>query len=83
MQGELDDAKARWLPELKEKVEAISEKFTANFARIGSVGEVGLHEAGERYNEYAIQIRVRNPPGRPPLEASSALCPHAYMSAAA
>lgn len=48
-----------WLPELKAKVAAVSEKFSQNFARIGSVGEVGLHEAGEEYAHYAIQIRVK------------------------
>lgn len=58
-QASLDEAKRRWLPELKAKVDAVSDKFTANFARIGSVGEVGLLETGENYEGYAIQIRVK------------------------
>ena len=59
MQGELDEAQQKWLPELQEKVDAISAKFTENFARIGSVGEVGLAQAGTDYAKYSIQIRVR------------------------
>ena len=59
LQSELDDAKTKWLPELKTKIEAISEKFSENFARIGSVGEVGLFEAAEDYKAYAVQIKAR------------------------
>jgi structural maintenance of chromosomes protein 5 len=59
VQEGLDEAKATWLPELKEKVASISEKFSQNFARIGGVGEVGLLEAGEDYHQYAVQIRVK------------------------
>jgi structural maintenance of chromosomes protein 5 len=59
VQRDLDDARTRWLPELQGKIAAISEKFSENFARIGSVGEVGLLETGEDYHDYAVQIRVK------------------------
>jgi chromosome segregation ATPase len=59
VQGDLDEAKASWLPGLREKVASISDKFSENFARIGSVGEVALHEAGEDYHQYAVHIRVK------------------------
>ena len=59
MQGELDEAKEKWLPDLKGKIDVISAKFSANFERIGGVGAVGLKEAGDAYDQYAIEIRVR------------------------
>lgn len=59
MQEQLQHAKENWLPQLMEKVNKVSSAFSENFARIGSVGEVALHEEGQDYEQYAIHIKVK------------------------
>lgn len=59
LQADLELARTKWLPDLKATVAQISEKFSDNFARIGSVGEVSLYEEGENFANYSIQIRVK------------------------
>lgn len=59
VQEELNHAKEHWLPQLLQKVDKVSKAFSENFARIGSVGEVALHEEGENYDAYAIHIKVK------------------------
>jgi hypothetical protein len=59
LQAELDADKAAWLPQLKEKVARVSAAFSANFRRIGSVGEIELFEDGDTFEAYAIHIKVK------------------------
>jgi structural maintenance of chromosomes protein 5 len=59
VQAELEDAEANWLPQLESKMQQVSQAFSENFARIGSVGEVALHKEGEKYEAYAIHIKVK------------------------
>lgn len=59
IQDELKEAQDNWLPQLLDKVKKVSQAFSENFARIGSVGEVALHQDGEKYESYAIHIKVK------------------------
>ena len=59
VQEKLKHARGNWLPQLLQKVTKVSKAFSENFARIGSVGEVALHEDGENYEQYAIHIKVK------------------------
>lgn len=59
LQADLELARTKWLPDLKATVAQISEKFSDNFVRIGSVGEVSLYGEGENFANHSIQIRVK------------------------
>mmetsp|Transcript_40466 Transcript_40466/g.96183 ORF Transcript_40466/g.96183 Transcript_40466/m.96183 type:complete len:1063 (+) Transcript_40466:234-3422(+) len=50
--------KEQWLPELKELVAKINDKFSVNFAEIGFAGEVFLKEDDD-FDKYEIQIKVK------------------------
>lgn len=64
----IDDVKRQWLPQLKEKIQKISDEFQSNFARIGCAGQVTLAGDGSRehdggfgddFREYSLEIRVK------------------------
>ncbi|XRB10317.1 structural maintenance of chromosomes protein 5 [Pseudoscourfieldia marina] len=58
-QAKIDSEKEAWLPRLRELVSSVNSGFGKAFASIGCAGEVRLVEAGEEYDRYSIEIRVK------------------------
>ena len=58
-QAKIDSEKEAWLPRLRELVSSVNSGFGQAFASIGCAGEVRLVEAGEEYDRYSIEIRVK------------------------
>lgn len=71
LNGQIQEIRAQWLPELERLVGTINETFSANFRDIGCAGEVALVQH-EDYDKFAVQIRVkfRNDEELQPLTAN-------------
>ena len=55
----IETKKQAWLAALRPLVDKINDNFKNNFASIGCAGEVKLHDAGDRFEEWELQIWVK------------------------
>ena len=55
----IETKKQAWLAALRPLVDKINDNFKTNFASIGCAGEVKLHDAGDRFEEWELQIWVK------------------------
>ncbi|KAI9655521.1 MAG: Structural maintenance of chromosomes protein 5 [Bathelium mastoideum] len=57
-EGQIQQVRERWEPELDELIAKISEAFGKSFERIGCAGQVGIHKDDD-FENWAVQIMVR------------------------
>ena len=57
--GKIAELKARWEPELDRLVALISDSFAFNMQQINCAGQVGVHKAGNEFDDWAISIQVK------------------------
>ncbi|PNH08170.1 Structural maintenance of chromosomes protein 5, partial [Tetrabaena socialis] len=65
VEADVEAKMAAWLPELRRHIGSITASVAANFAAIGCAGEVALQEAGDAFDAYTVEIRVKYRPDEP------------------
>ena len=55
----IEEKKQAWLGALRPLIDRINDNFKTNFASIGCAGEVKLHDAGEAFDQWELQIWVK------------------------
>ena len=58
-QRKIEEKKQAWLGALRPLIDRINDNFKTNFASIGCAGEVKLHDAGEAFDQWELQIWVK------------------------